>query len=182
MRPIVSVAEPTLSAMNTLRLESWSDAGLELLHRQNTPEMTEHLGGPETEQAIIDRHQRYLRLESGEMLIVRLGDEVIGSVGYWERERDGEDVYETGYGILPEFGGRGYAATALRLAADRAAARGARRYLHAFPHVDHAASNAVCRKAGFELAGEVSFEYPKGTWLQSNDWRLDLSALDVRPA
>ncbi|WP_189919246.1 GNAT family N-acetyltransferase [Kitasatospora xanthocidica] len=162
--------------MNTLRLESWSEAGLEILHRQNTPEMTEHLGGPETEQAIADRHQRYLRLAGGEMLIVRLGDEAIGSVGYWEREWGGEDVYETGYGILPEFGGHGYAAEALRLAAERAAVRGARRHLHAFPHVDHAASNAVCRKAGFELVGKVSFEYPKGTWLQSNDWRLDLSA------
>ncbi|MEU9793356.1 GNAT family N-acetyltransferase [Streptomyces sparsogenes] len=163
--------------MNTLRLEPWSEAGLNILHRQNTPEMTEHLGGPETEQAIVDRHQRYLRLHGGEMLIVRLGEVAVGSVGYWEREWEGEDVYETGYGILTEFGGHGYAAEALRLAADRAAARGARCYLHAFPHVNHAASNAVCRKAGFELVGKVSFEYPKGTWLESNDWRLDLSAL-----
>lgn len=166
-------------AMNALRLEAWSEAGLTILHRQNTPGMTEHVGGPETEQAVIARHQRYLGLEGGEMLIVRLGDVAIGSVGYWEREWGGADVYETGYGILPEFGGHGYAAESLRLAADRAAARGTRRHLHAFPHVDHAASNAVCRKAGFELIGEVSFEYPKGTWLQSNDWRLDLSALGV---
>ncbi|MEU9995242.1 GNAT family N-acetyltransferase [Streptomyces sp. NPDC050848] len=161
--------------MSTLHLEPWSEGGLETLHRQNTPEMTEHLGGPESEQAIVDRHRRYLRLDGGEMLLVRLGEEVIGSVGYWEREWNGEDVYETGYGIFPEFGGHGYAAAALRLAVDRAAARRARRYLHAFPHVDHAASNAVCRKVGFELVGGVSFEYPKGTWLQSNDWRLDLT-------
>ncbi|WP_285759187.1 GNAT family N-acetyltransferase [Nocardiopsis ansamitocini] len=165
--------------MNTLRLESWSETGLQILRRQNTPEMTEQLGGPETEQTVLDRHQRYLRLDSGEMLMVHLGEVAIGSVGYWEREWDGADVYETGYAIFPEFGGRGYAAEALRLAAGRAAARGARRYLHAFPHVSHAASNAVCRKAGFELLGEVSFEYPKGTWEQSNDWRLDLSALGV---
>jgi RimJ/RimL family protein N-acetyltransferase len=177
MRPVVSVAERMVRAMNTLRLEPWSEAGLEILHRQNTPEMTEHLGGPETEQAVIDRQQRYLRLDGGEMLIVRLGEQAIGSVGYWEREWHGEDVYETGYGIFPEFGGHGYAAEALWLAAARAVARSARRNLHAFPHADHPASNAVCRKAGFELVGTVSFEYPKGTWLQSNDWRLDLSTL-----
>jgi RimJ/RimL family protein N-acetyltransferase len=165
--------------MNKLQLEAWSDVGLGILHRQNTPEMTEHLGGPETEQAIVDRHQRYLSLTGGEMLIIRVGDAVAGSVGYWEREWSGENVYETGYGIVPEFGGRGYASAALRLAAERAAAGGTRRYLHAFPHVEHAASNAVCRKAGFDLVGEVSFEYPKGSWAQSNDWRLDLSGLRV---
>ncbi|MFG2643509.1 hypothetical protein ACGFYP_21365 [Streptomyces sp. NPDC048370] len=49
------------------------EVGLETLHRQNTPEMTEHLGGPEPEQAIVDRHRRYLRLDGGEMLLVRLG-------------------------------------------------------------------------------------------------------------
>ena len=163
--------------MSTLSLEAWSESGLEVLRRLNTPEMTEHLGGPETEQAIVERQQRYLRLASGEMLIIRLGSEAIGSIGYWEREWDGEAVYETGYGIFPEFGGHGYASAALGLAAHRAAARGTRRWLHAFPHVDHAASNAVCRKAGFELVGEVPFEYPKGTWLPSNDWRLDLRSL-----
>ncbi|MFJ6380823.1 GNAT family N-acetyltransferase [Kitasatospora sp. NPDC092039] len=172
----MSVAGRMVRAMNSLHLAPWSEKGLQILHRQNTPEMTEHLGGPETEQAIADRHARYLRLDGGEMLIVHLGEVAIGSVGYWEREWNGEDVYETGYGILPEFGGNGYAVEALRLAADRAAARGDRRYLHAFPHVEHAASNAVCRKAGFDLVGTVSFEYPKGTWSESNDWRLDLTA------
>ncbi|MFE1166626.1 GNAT family N-acetyltransferase [Nocardiopsis sp. NPDC058789] len=165
--------------MNALRLEPWSESALEVLRRQNTPEMTGHLGGPETEQAVVDRHQRYLSLSGGEMLIVRLGTVAIGSVGYWEREWRGQQVHETGYAILPEFGGHGYAAVALRLAAGRAAVRGTRRHLHAFPHVDHAVSNAVCRRAGFELVGEVSFEYPPGTWLPSNDWRLDLRTLDA---
>jgi len=175
------VAASTVRTMSTLHLEAWSEAGLEILHRSNTPEMTKHLGGPETEQAVLDRQQRYLNLTVGEMMIIRLGSEAIGSIGYWEREWDGEAVYETGYGIFPEFGGHGYASAALRLVAERAAAHGSRRWLHAFPHVDHAASNAVCRKAGFELVGEFPFEYPKGTWLRSNDWRLDLSSLGKPP-
>jgi RimJ/RimL family protein N-acetyltransferase len=46
--------------------------------------------------------------------------------------------------------------------------------LHAFPSVHNAPSNAICRKLGFELLGEVEFEYPKGHWAMSNDWRLAL--------
>jgi hypothetical protein len=42
--------------------------------------------------------------------------------------------------------------------------------------VDHAASNAVCRKAGFTLLGACDFEYPKGTFIQSNDWVVELAA------
>jgi len=46
--------------------------------------------------------------------------------------------------------------------------------MHAFPAADHPASNAVCRKAGFTLCGETGFEYPPGTIMRCNDWRLEL--------
>jgi hypothetical protein len=39
---------------------------------------------------------------------------------------------------------------------------------------DNAASNAVCRKAGFEMLEEVDFEYPKGTPIRCYDWRYEL--------
>ena len=57
----------------------------------------------------------------------------------------------------------------------RAAADGRHRWAHAYPRVDNAASNAVCRKAGFELLGEVGFEYPEGTPIRCCDWRFDLT-------
>jgi RimJ/RimL family protein N-acetyltransferase len=50
------------------------------------------------------------------------------------------------------------------------------RYLHAFPSVDNAPSNAICKKLGFELLGPCDFEYPPGHQLRCNDWRLDLFA------
>ncbi|WP_406087002.1 hypothetical protein [Kitasatospora purpeofusca] len=53
-------------------------------------------------------------------------------------------------------------------------AEGLHRHLHAFPRVDHPASNAVCRAAGFELLGPQDFEYSPGHPIRSNDWRLDL--------
>jgi RimJ/RimL family protein N-acetyltransferase len=76
---------------------------------------------------------------------------------------------------LPEYQGRGLAVAALQEVVRWAAAEGKHRYIHAFPSVAHTASNAVCRKAGFELAGQCEFEYPKGHFASSNDWRADLT-------
>ncbi|MFI9243705.1 GNAT family N-acetyltransferase [Streptomyces sp. NPDC053086] len=161
--------------MTSLSLAQWSGQGLDLLQRQNTLEMTEHLGGPETAEQLRRRHERYLTLADGQMFLVVLDDQVVGSVGYWPREWGGQLVYETGYGILPEHQGRGFAVDAVRLCAERAGRDGSRPWLHAFPSVHHASSNAVCRKAGFELLGVCEFEYPPGNVIQSNDWRLALA-------
>ncbi|WNI14165.1 GNAT family N-acetyltransferase [Actinacidiphila sp. ITFR-21] len=161
-------------------LRPWSQADFWVLTRTNAPEMTEHLGGPESGQQLAARHLRYLGLDGdrGRMYTVRLspGGEVAGSIGFWPRHWRGEDVYETGWGILPGFQGRGIAAAAARAVMAQARRAGDRAHLHAFPSVGHAASNAVCRKAGFTLLGETAFEYPKGTFIRSNDWVADLSA------
>ncbi|HEX3055163.1 MAG TPA: hypothetical protein VHP82_03380, partial [Gaiellaceae bacterium] len=50
------------------------------------------------------------------------------------------------------------------------------RFMHAFPNVDNAASNAICVKLGFELLETCEFEFPKGHFMTCNDWRLDLHA------
>jgi RimJ/RimL family protein N-acetyltransferase len=165
--------------MKQVRLEPWGEDDFWLLRRTNAPEMTEHLGGPETEEQLVARHRRYVGLdERGRMFRVVLPDtgESVGSIGFWEREWQGGTVWETGWGVLPEFQGRGLAARAARAVAEAARTAGRHRHLHAFPGADHPASNAVCRKAGFELLGPVRFEYPKGSWMTSNDWRLDLEA------
>jgi RimJ/RimL family protein N-acetyltransferase len=164
-----------------LVLSPWTDADLDIELRANVPEMTEFLGGPEPEESIRARHRRFLELPvsgTGQMLRIDLpGAPGAGSVGYWEREWRGGTVYEMGWHVLPEFQGRGVASVAVRLAARHAAAHGRHRYAHAYPKTAHAASNAVCRKAGFELLGEVDFEYPEGTMIRSCDWRLDLRSL-----
>ncbi len=48
--------------------------------------------------------------------------------------------------------------------------------MHAFPNLDNAPSNAICRKLGFELLEAREFEFPKGHFMTCNDWRLDLRA------
>jgi RimJ/RimL family protein N-acetyltransferase len=57
---------------------------------------------------------------------------------------------------------------------ERARAAGKHRFIHAFPSVENGASNAICRKVGFILQGEVDFEFPPGHFMRCNDWRLDL--------
>jgi RimJ/RimL family protein N-acetyltransferase len=51
--------------------------------------------------------------------------------------------------------------------------------MRAFPSVDNGASNAICRKLGFELLGELEFEYPPGHGrvMLTNDWRFDLASV-----
>jgi RimJ/RimL family protein N-acetyltransferase len=161
-----------------IQLEAWTQDDLGLLRQANTPEMMAHLGGPETEDQLLDRHSRYLQLKdpgAGQMPAVVLPDgRRAGIIGYWERPWQYGQAYETGWHVLPAFQGRGIATAAARAVA--ALARDQRRYrrLHAFPATDHPASNAVCRKAGFTLLGETDIEYPPGNIMRCNDWRLEL--------
>jgi RimJ/RimL family protein N-acetyltransferase len=143
------------------------------------PAMTEFLGGPESPEKLAERQRRYEAPGSGMFKIVDEDtEEGIGSVGFWDREwRDGT-VYETGWMVIPAFQGRGVAVEATRQAIELARETGRHRYTHAFPKVVNGASNAICRKLGFDLLGQYDFEYPPGTAIRCNDWRLDLQALD----
>ena len=147
-----------------------------LLQRLNEPAMTEHLGGPETQSQLEARLRRYAAAsEQTQMFKVLVDGVPAGGVGFWEREWGGETVYETGWSTLPEFQGRGVASNAMEMLigiSQKARRHGA---IHAFPSVDNGASNAVCRKLGFELVGETDFEYPKGHWMRCNDWRLAIA-------
>jgi RimJ/RimL family protein N-acetyltransferase len=141
--------------------------------------MTKHLGGPENEQKLLDRQQRFERLaESGEGHMFKIVDDAtgdaVGSVGYWQRDWRGDDAYEIGWMVVPEHQGRGIAAAATRQAIDHARAHGTRRMIHAFPSVDNAPSNAICQKLGFELVEEIEFEYPPGSMMRCNDWQIEL--------
>jgi RimJ/RimL family protein N-acetyltransferase len=162
--------------MSSIQLEPWADKDLDLLRRLNTPEIWAHLGGPETEEQVLERHARYLEVETGAegMFTVVLDGATAGNIGYWEREWQGETVYETGWNVLPEFQGKGVATAAAKAIIDRASAAGRHRWLHAYPSTDNPASNAICRKAGFTFAGEHDFEYPKGSFMRCNDWRHEL--------
>ena len=79
-----------------------------------------------------------------------------------------------GWSVLPTFQGRGVASAAATQALELARSAAQRRYIFAFPALDNLASNAICRKLGFELLGECRYEYPPGNLMRGNEWRLDL--------
>jgi RimJ/RimL family protein N-acetyltransferase len=161
-------------------LEPWGSGDLPLLERLlGDPQMTEHLGGPESPEKLRERQVRYERAENGDRMfkIVDVGSGAgVGSVGFWTKEWRGGQVYEVGWMVVPEAQGRGIAVAATEQLIELARQDGKHRFVHAFPKVDNAPSNAICRKLGFELLEAREFEYPKGSWMTCNDWRLDLQA------
>ena len=111
--------------LSDVRLEPWSEADLDLLRGLvGDPAMMVHLGGPETEAKVAERHGRYAQPGSNQFKIVA-GGEGAGWVGYWERD----DVWEIGWAVLPSFQGRGLATAATALALDRAREEGSRRFV-----------------------------------------------------
>ena len=136
--------------------------------------MTAHLGGPEGEAKVVGRHQRYLALRDAWMLVIEVDGEAAGTVGAWPITWADQEVYEAGWAVLPLHQGRGLAAHAVLLLLEHLRSHGDRSVVHAFPKVDHPASNAVCRRTGFALQGERAFEYPKGNQITVHDWRRPL--------
>jgi RimJ/RimL family protein N-acetyltransferase len=167
-----------LSDRPKIRIEPWGVRDLPLLQKcLGDPVMMEHLGGPESPEKIAERQTRYEQPDSKQFRIVdEATGEGVGWVGYWERDSHGEQVYEIGWSVIPAFQGRGIAGSATLEAIAIARSERKRRFLHAYPSVDNAPSNAICRKLGFTLLGPSEFEYPKGSFMQCNDWRLDLFA------
>jgi RimJ/RimL family protein N-acetyltransferase len=170
------VKEPETPAV---RLRAYGPDDLWIQQRfLRDPESTAHLGGPDSEEQIARRHQRYLAMTDpakGAMFVIELEPtgRPAGSVGYWEQvEPDGTVVWETGWYVLPDLRGRGIAAAGTRLAIDAAWAA-VRRPVHAYPNVDNGPSNTICRKLGMRLLGESEYEYPKGHWMTCNDWAID---------
>jgi RimJ/RimL family protein N-acetyltransferase len=161
----------------TVRLRLWTDADRALLDAANTPEMTAHLGGPESPEQIGARHEKYLaaaRDGGSRPFAVLDDDDPVGWIGWWPTEHEGIPAVEAGWFTIPRAQGRGVASAALRLLiADAAAAVPAGTVLTAVPSEGNAASNAVCRKAGLSLVGTETQVY-RGATLHMNVWALTL--------
>ena len=85
-----------------------------------------------------------------------------------------EQVYEVGWMVVPEFQGRGIAVAATAQVIEIAKHDDTHRFMHAFPSIDNAPSNVICRRLGFDLLEACEFEFPKGHFMACNDWCLDL--------
>jgi RimJ/RimL family protein N-acetyltransferase len=164
----------------TVRIEPWGPDDLWLEKKlMGDPATTTYLGGPESDEKMEARHARFLDLPvSGKGQMFKILDaetgEALGSVGYWETEWRGETVYEMGWGVLVPYQGKGVARAGTAQAIAAARAEGKHRYMHAFPLVENAPSNGVCRTLGFTLVEEFDGEYPPGNPVRCNDWRFAL--------
>jgi RimJ/RimL family protein N-acetyltransferase len=166
--------------VSDILLQPWSEEDLPLLEKLlGDPEMMTHLGGPETPEQILRRHQRYVRLpESGtdHMFKILWGPDAegVGNVGYWRKTWREQPVYEMGWLVLPAYQGQGIATKAAAAVIKHARREPKYQFMHAFPSVENAASNAICQKLGFTLVEECQVEYPPERSMTVNDWRLDL--------
>ena len=178
-----------MAADMPFRLEPWDERGLTLERRANTAVMKVYLGGLESDETMIARHERILAFGwagTGRMFLIVVPGEVepVGSTGYWERQWPDRTVYEMGWKVLPAWQGRGLAAAATVAVIEIAATEGRHRWAHAYPKTDNAASNGVCRNAGFAgfaLVGGTEIEYPPGHPIRCHDWRYDLASLPGPP-
>ncbi len=161
----------------TVSIRPWSEQDFPILERlMGDPVKT----GTGALDQVRTRHERFLRSgetsRQGPMFAITLGPagQTVGTIGYWQRLWQGQHLWEIGWSVLPEFQGRGIAARAIELLADRARGLGRFRFLHAFPAADNEAANGICRAAGFELVGQIELNLPAGHTLLRNDWRLNL--------
>ncbi len=163
-------------------IRPWTADDLGMLKRtMGDPAMTQFLGGPEPEEKLVSRNQKYAEIGDigkGRMFVITVNGEPAGTIGYWEHDaRDGL-AWETGYSVVPEFQGQGVATAATLLVIEEARKEKKHRWMHAYPRIDNAGSIAISRKAGFELLGNFEYEYPPGNPIVCNDWRFDLFGED----
>jgi RimJ/RimL family protein N-acetyltransferase len=161
--------------LTSLRL--YRDEDLALTETMETdPAVMAELGGPVPREEIPALHRRRLESVASDpwwFVIVTDDGEAAGEIGIWEAEHDGATVHETGWMLARPFHGRGLASAALGLLLDRARAEPGFERLHAWPGVSNPASNALCRRFGFELLGEEDGGY-RDAVLRVNHWMLTL--------
>ncbi|WP_061965248.1 GNAT family N-acetyltransferase [Demequina aurantiaca] len=162
-----------------VELLPYAPEDLDLLRRANTPELMDQMGGVEDEAAVHRRHERYLLLPIGHLgqqfrVIIPGHPEGVGMVGYWVRTDIPERTLECGWSIEAQYRGRGIATIATTTMIQFLREGGETCLLHAYPRIDNAASNAVCRKAGFSLVGAVKDPSVGAGEIELNDYAMEL--------
>ena len=162
-------------------LERWGPDDLDVLRRANTPGMTRFLGGPESDEALAQRHADYLALwDSGEVRMFRVDVDgaAAGYAGWWAEEHDGAPVYEIGCVVEPGWQGRGVASAALGEVVRRALGTEDLRPVVGYANVENVASNALCNRLGFTLVGTAAFPDEDGEAVMPvNVWMIQPSGV-----
>jgi RimJ/RimL family protein N-acetyltransferase len=164
-----------------VELQTYTDGDFWLTEALETdPAVMRELGGPIERDKLPEIHRRRLVDPWWFKIVAEPGGPAVGTIGVWETRHGDEVLHETGWMVLPAYQGRGIASRALTALIERATAEPRFPSIHAFPPVTNAPSNALCRKFGFSLLGQVDFVY-SGRTLHCNHWSLE-TPRDPRPA
>jgi RimJ/RimL family protein N-acetyltransferase len=161
-----------------VELVTYSDGDLALTEALETdPDVMRELGGPTPKARLAEVHRRRLKTVAGGDWYFKIVPEppgpAVGTIGIWPSTWTDAEIHETGWMVLPEFQGRGFASRALEILLSRARADPRFSRIHAFPGVTNAASNALCRKFGFSQLEESEVEFRDRT-LRVNHWVVDV--------
>lgn len=162
-----------------MRLEMMNAGDVEIrIQCETDPVMMAELGGPRPVADIERAHARSLaHAAEGKSwpfkVILDQEHHVAGSIIVFPNRHEGEDLFEIGWMIFPEFQNRGIAGEAVRLVLERARAEGRFGRLNAFPAVTNGQSNRICEKNGFTNLGLQDFKFA-GRRLRCNRWRVEL--------
>jgi RimJ/RimL family protein N-acetyltransferase len=165
--------------LRAMELEMMTEEDIELRIRMETdPRMMVELGGPRPIEDIRRAHARSLVLAAEgtcwPLKVIPDGSSSpAGSIALFSSTHDGEDIFEIGWMILPEFQNRGLATEAVRMTLEKATSERKFGRIHAFPAVTNGSSNRICEKNGFTRLGTCEVEF-SGRPLHCNNWRIDL--------
>ena len=143
------------------------------------PAMMQELGGPLPTEGMSEKLEEIVSsVDKGEVWYLKIIPDddsriAAGTVCIWEHTWNGESISEIGWMVLPVFQGRGLASAAVGETLSRARSQARWGVVHAFPAINNAASNAICRKTGFSKVEECDYEY-SGRILHCNHWLVDL--------
>ena len=155
------------------------------------PVMMAELGGPLPREGMAAKVARDVQQAADDTAWIKMiipdrsvPEVVAGTVALWSHEDSGTAMSEIGWMVLPEFQGRRLASTAVRVLLALAREQDRWGLVHAFPAVTNVPSNAVCRSAGFTLAGEQNTAFA-GRTFRTNHWVIspatDLTTASPQP-
>ncbi|WP_440555319.1 GNAT family N-acetyltransferase [Streptomyces sp. SCPE 10] len=143
------------------------------------PVMMADLGGPLPRAGMADKVRRDAEEAAADRAWLKMivpdpdrPDVVAGTVTLWAHDGGDEPMSEIGWMVLPEFQGRGLGKRAVRALLEQARDQDRWGLVHAFPAIGNAASNGICRSAGFRLLGRTRTAFADRV-LATNHWVVD---------
>ncbi|MFF2196463.1 GNAT family N-acetyltransferase [Streptomyces sp. NPDC058157] len=143
------------------------------------PVMMADLGGPQPPEGMEAKVRRDAEQAASDLAWIKMivpdpatPDVVAGTVTLWSHDTPDGPVSEIGWMVLPEHQGRSLGTRAVRTLL--AQARDADRWgpIHAYPATGNAASNGICRSAGFHFVSETDVPFG-GQIFRTNHWRIN---------